>query len=279
MWRPGDPGEIEEVTQHQVERLVPGGVVEIDRAAPPRLADHVDGDVDRAERRDRGRRPRTARRRAGARHRTARVRSRPPSRGGVRRRRPRRGRSRSRSHPAAASVRTHALADPSADSGYERVLARRARARAPITGPGASRSSWPACRRAFPSATCRVSCCSPSSGTCRPRGAPRSRSPRARSQVSASWQAHCRSVGRQTAACRPRLAVAVGQCTLVAQPARSNTRMTAADGSIWCGRAPWRAERGCAWWKLCHASPNESTPSGAKFVLWSRSVAGCLPNM
>ena len=43
----------------------------------------------------------------------------------------------------------------------------------------------------------------------------------------------------------------------MAQPARSNRRIRPAPGSIWCASAPWRAERGNAWWKLCHASPNE----------------------
>ena len=67
----------------------------------------------------------------------------------------------------------------------------------------------------------------------------------------------------------------VGQRTSVAQPARSKRRMIAADGSIWWGSAPWRAERGWAWWKLCHASPIDTTPSGAKLVLCpSRSRVG-----
>ena len=51
---PGDAREVEEVTEHEIERLVPCGVVELDRAAPPRLSDHVDRDIERSAFRDRG---------------------------------------------------------------------------------------------------------------------------------------------------------------------------------------------------------------------------------
>ena len=47
--RARDACEIEEVAQDEIERLVPRGVVELDGAAPTRLADHVDRDVDRTE--------------------------------------------------------------------------------------------------------------------------------------------------------------------------------------------------------------------------------------
>jgi hypothetical protein len=76
------------------------------------------------------------------------------------------------------------------------------------------------------------------------------------------------------AASRPRS----GQRTFVAQPNFSKRKITRADESIWCGAAPWRAAHGCAWWKLCHDSPNDRIASGAKFVLWSFVVYGWRPN-
>ena len=92
------------------------------------------------------------------------------------------------------------------------------------------------------------------------------------------WRAGCgwsRPGLRRRAARR----AGTGQCTPVAQPRRSKTRITAAEMSTWPGSAPCRAQAGSEWCMLCQLSPNDTRASGHRLVArsWRRVAKGRLP--
>lgn len=73
------------------------------------------------------------------------------------------------------------------------------------------------------------------------------------------------------------MVVSSGQRTLVIQPRRSITEMTAALVSTWKRPTPWRTEPGSAWWKLCHDSPIDGRASHHTLRLSSLVLKGLRP--
>ena len=66
---------------------------------------------------------------------------------------------------------------------------------------------------------------------------------------------------------RLRIASGRGQWTSVAQPRRSKHQISRADESHCPGSTPCLAERGKAWWPLCHDSPIDTTARAPTLLL------------